>query len=144
MLIGQMRGGSWQKKKIKSLCSTTIIHLLNSDQFVLINPHEDTVSETKAPGGTMRTTTSKYQRLKCTPPHLPVHCGLLCLPRRFQSVSQRRTEPKQVGYTPERVGEGGKKCPFLLYKKKKKCPQCSFFSVVFRSLHQSTLKQTLT
>lgn len=46
----QMMGGSQQTQPTKyNLLSDSIIHLLHSDQFVLINPHEGTVSETKAP-----------------------------------------------------------------------------------------------
>lgn len=50
-LNGQMRGGSRQTQPTKyNLLSDSVIHLLHSDQFVLINPHKGTVSETKAPG----------------------------------------------------------------------------------------------
>lgn len=54
-LIGQMMGGSpvqtqAPRKKTRTLLFNSIIHLLHSDQFVLINPHKGTVSETKAPG----------------------------------------------------------------------------------------------
>ena len=50
-LNGQMMGGSQQTQPTKyNLLSDSIIHLLHSDQFVLINPHKGTVSETKAPG----------------------------------------------------------------------------------------------
>lgn len=50
-LNGQMMGGSQQTQPTKyNLLSCSVIHLLHSDQFVLINPHKGTVSETKAPG----------------------------------------------------------------------------------------------
>lgn len=46
-----MMGGSQQTQPTKyNLLSRSVIHLLHSDQFVLINPHKGTVSETKAPG----------------------------------------------------------------------------------------------
>lgn len=49
-LNGQMMGGSQQTQPTKyNLLSRSVIHLLHSDQFVLINPHKGTVSETKAP-----------------------------------------------------------------------------------------------
>jgi len=87
-----MMGGSQQKQHTKyKLLSNSIIHLLHSDQFVLINPHKGTVSETKAPSEqweypTLPTSTSP--QLKCSPsqhivaPCCPEGCSLWARDRR--------------------------------------------------------------
>lgn len=111
-----MMGGSQRKQPTKyELLSNSIIHLLHSDQFVLINPHKGTVFETKAPEEQW-----EYPR----PPRVhiataqvlpfPAHCGPL-LPRRFQSMSKRWTDPNKRG-SPERRGE--KKFPHFRVRMK--------------------------
>lgn len=128
-----MMGGSQQTQPTKyNLLSRSLIHLLHSDQFVLINPHKGTVSETKAPGEqwkvphapeTQPPPLSTSLHLKCSPSQHTVAPG--CHRRSSLWAGQSRTSEAHLK-------EGArKKIPIsssrvkYLRKEEKKNTQCN-------------------
>lgn len=108
----QMMGGSQQTRPTKyNLLSRSVIHLLHSDQFVLINPHKGGLCETKAPGDNERAppTTTTTPETHPPPPSTSLH--LKCSPSQHivarachRGSSLAGTEPNKRG-TPERGGK---------------------------------------
>lgn len=150
-LSRRMMGGSQQKQHTKyKLLSCTIIHLLHSDQFVLINPHKGAVSETKASREQWEYPTlspcSHRQSSSASP--LPLHIVAPLLLQGFQFYEQETNRAVSKQGTPERQGE--KKFPLFplqewkIFPKKEKNNHNARSCVIFRSLHQSSLKKILT
>lgn len=103
----QMMGGSQQTRPTKyNLLSRSVIHLLHSDQFVLINPHKGGLCETKAPGDNERAPPHHHHH-PWNPPSasihvaspqvlpFPAHCGP-CLPPRFQPSWNRAKQARHT------------------------------------------------
>lgn len=107
--------GRWWVDPVKSsptkynLLSYSIIHLLHSDQFVLINPHKGSVSETKAPGKQWTTPPHPSLRLhphRC-PSSAPLPSTLWPLVAWKVPVYEQETERDEKRGIPEKRGAGG-------------------------------------
>lgn len=144
--------GRWWVDPVKSsptkynLLSYSIIHLLHSDQFVLINPHKGAVSETKAPG--KQWTTPPHPSLRLHPHRYPSSAPLPStlwplVAWKVPVYEQETERDEKRRHTWKKKGGGGweGKIPVSAWRMKyllKKHNATSSF--VFRSLHQSTVK----
>lgn len=82
--------------------SNSVIHLLHSDQFVLINPHEGTVTETKAPREQWKSPTpltATHHPHTLTSLHLECSLSQHIVAHKVPVFQEGNGRAKQVGHT---------------------------------------------
>lgn len=112
---------------------TSIIRLLHSDQFVLINPHKGAASEAPGNNEDPRPSPRSHQQSSSAP--LPAHCGLLLAPEGFRDGQSPTSRVHLKDAVKRNVPISA---PRMKYLPKKKTPTMQH-PVLFGSLHQSAL-----